>query len=481
MAGLLLLLSGTGLGVDLLRTGIPGFSPTRFDINSARHLANILSRACNQLTGLMVITVAFTVPLTANMYSLKFLEFFIRDRVNAAVLALAILVNLNNTFFNYFLKDDFIPVAFLHVELGALTLAFLLLLPYLYYVFRFLHPNTLLARLEEEIIRAFPSAGGHSGPLAVRRRSVAESLEHLANIAVRSVDRLDRNTAIETVRALEHVARSYGSQKERLPAAWFEAEASLFLSFSSKAVEELNATHSWVEMKLLSQLHQILGVAVPRMPDLTSAVAKVLRRFGLEPPARGDRSLRELTVEYFNTFVRRAITARDTRSVFILFDQYRILAEELNSEYPELVGEIANYFRYYGEVAREGQLTFVVEAIAHDLGALVQHAWATNAPNRESLLETFLRYDVETARLPGVKKAQALLASYFLLVGRPEPVARIRAQFRGLEKGFLQGLQEELLSVGREKYWEVNERRMNMDYVPEAQRQKVSEFFVSIV
>lgn len=480
MAALLLLLSGSGLALDLVRSGILLFDPTRFDIDAARNLTNIFSRACNQLTGVVFTTVSIAVPLTANMYSLKFLEFFIRDRVNAAVLTLAVVANLNNTVLSYFLKRDFVPLVSLHVQLGVVALAFSLLFPYLYYVFRFLHPNTLLERLEDEVNRHLQAACRRSGPQSAHRRAVAESLEHVANIAIRSVDRLDRNTAIESVLVLERVARTYWGLRDRLPSAWFEAETHLFLSFSSKAVEELNATRSWVEMKLLSQLHQILGVAVPRMHDLTSSVAKALRRLGLEPPARQDRSLRELTVEYFNTFIRRAITARDIRAVFILFDQYRILAEELNSEYPELVLEIAYYFRYYGEVAREGHLTFVVEAIAHDLGALVQHAWKTGASDREALLQAFLRYDAEMGILPGVKKAQALLASYFLAAGQAEPVAQIRSHFSGLETGFLRDIREDLLSVRREKYWEVNERRMNMDYVPEGQREKLREFFEAL-
>ncbi|HWW92499.1 MAG TPA: hypothetical protein VN375_03970 [Vicinamibacteria bacterium] len=480
MMSLLLLVSGSGLAIDLARSGVLSFRPASFDINAARHLANILSRASNQLTGVVFITVAFVVPLTANLYSLKFLEFFIRDPVNATVLTLAVLINLNNTVLNYLMKEDFVPIVSLHVEVGLVILGFSLLFPYLYYIFRFLHPSTLLTRLEEEIGRHLQGAGRRSSPLAAHRRGMAEGLEHVANIAIRSVDRLDRNTAIESVRVLERVAKAYGGLKSRLPPAWFEAEARLFLSFSSKAVEELNATQTWAEMKLFSQLHQILGVAVPRMPDLTSSVAKALRRLGLEASARQDESLRELTVEYFNTFVRRAITARDIRAVFILFDQYRILAEELNGEYPDLVLEIAGYFRYYGGVARENQLTFVVEAIAHDLGALVQDAWTAGAANREALLDVFLRYDGETGTLPGVKKAQALLAGYFLWAGKAEPVARIRASFRGLDKELLRSIREDLLSVRREKYWEVNERRINLDFVPEERREKVREFFESL-
>jgi len=34
-----------------------------------------------------------------------------------------------------------------------------------------------------------------------------------------------------------------------------------------------------------------------------------------------------------------------------------------------------------------------------------------------------------------------------------------------------------LLHIMREKYWEINERRMNIDYVPAPQREKLREFF----
>ena len=37
-------------------------------------------------------------------------------------------------------------------------------------------------------------------------------------------------------------------------------------------------------------------------------------------------------------------------------------------------------------------------------------------------------------------------------------------------------MRRELMAVRREKYWEVNERRMNMEYVPDAQRERLREF-----
>jgi len=122
-----------------------------------------------------------------------------------------------------------------------------------------------------------------------------------------------------------------------------------------------------------------------------------------------------------------------------------------------------------------------VEAVAHDLGDLVQHVWQTGTPNRTGLLEHFLHYDASARPpLPGVKKAHALLASYFLLSGEAEPAAQIRQSFAGLDPRFVGALKHDLLRITRENYWEVNERRMNIDYVPGTQRAKLREFFETL-
>jgi len=80
----------------------------------------------------------------------------------------------------------------------------------------------------------------------------------------------------------------------------------------------------------------------------------------------------------------------------------------------------------------------------------------------------------------GVKKAQAILASYFLRAGQAEPVAVIRRSFIGLDPAFLAEIKDDLFHIRREAYWEITERRANIHYVPDAQRVRLSEFFDSL-
>ena len=259
------LLSGVGLAVDLIRGGYPLMHLFQLTVTEGRQLNTVLARNYSQLLAVTFAMVSIAVPLTANMYSLKFLEFFIKDPVNAVVLVLMVFGGLNNALLTYALKDNFAPVFQLNFSLALVIVCSALLFPYLYYVFRFLHPHTLLDKLQEEIQGALRSARRHPQQAAHYHRAEAEGIEHIVNIAVRSVDRVDRTTAIESVYTLEKVANIYWSIKPDLPAGWFIAEPNLFLGFSSKAVAEFSANRTWVEMKLFSQMRQVLSASVPRM------------------------------------------------------------------------------------------------------------------------------------------------------------------------------------------------------------------------
>jgi hypothetical protein len=478
IAAVMLLFFASQLAASfIMQGGMPAFG-TPYDITDFRHVNNLYNRSLNQLTGVIFTTVAIAVPLTANMYSLKFLDFFLKDPVNAVALILVILTNATNTWTGYVSRTSYIPILEFEITTMLTLLCYALVFPYLYYIFRFLHPHTLLERLIAETGSYLARTVRRPQQARSLRPRMAASVEHIASIAERSVDRIDRNTAIESVAALDHVMRRYWSVKTHLPAGWFAADKSFFLGYSSAAIEDMTATRSWVEMKVFGQYFEVLKAATPRMPELTSAVAESLRMLGLEEAARSDPALRELVVEYFNTFVRLALTRRDVRSVFFVFNQYRHFAQEINSEAPDLVNEIAYYFRYYAQIARDMQLNFVVEAVAHDLGMLVQAAWAADAPNRQDLLAQFLDFDAQAAQpLPGVKKAQAILASYFLVNGHDAAAQQIREIFTQLDARFKRQIYMDLVHIKRDKYWEVNERRINIDYMPDDQREKLSEFF----
>ena len=476
IASSMIILVAASFAWDFVNLRISFSELLSFDVNQARHINNAFNRSLNQLIAVTFTMVAIAVPLTANMYSVKFLDIFVKDKINILVLALIVFANLNNTWVAFALKDQKMPLVQLQISFWLVLICFSILLPYLHYVFRFLHPDTLLRRLESEVRQSLAVAARKPARSASQRKVVAEAIEHISNIAIRSVERSDRATAVACILSLEDLARDYWMTGGELFDDWYQADQNLFSGFSSAALDELSTSKTWLEMKLFLQLRQIASAAVPKTHDVASAIARALRRLGAEKYVLAHPEIQELIMEYFNTIIRLAIVRKDARSCFTFFDHYRQFAESLNQHSPELALEIAYYFQYYGQVARDNSMPFISESVAHDLGLLVRHAWESGASNREKLLRRFAKYDAQ-APLVGVKKAQALLASYFLLRGLLPQVELIRENFVGLNPEILRTISDDLMHVKRKKYWEVNERRFNFDYVPDDQREKLREFF----
>jgi len=446
-----------------------------FTPDEARLLMTALNRSFNQLLAIILTAVAIAVPLTANTYSVKLLETFIGDAVNRTVLVAFVFGVCNNLWLHHVIGHGRLPHVQLAISLGMAFLYPALLVPYLYYVFRFLQPESLLARLSGELERTVLRAAADPGTVREAARDAQALVEHVGSVGIRSVDRSDRTTAVETVHTLRRCLERYRALKPRLPAFWAEAGREA----SGAHADDLPV---WLEARIFSEFRALLSSAVPRMHAATTAIADDTCALGLSPDAHQDGAIDGLVVEYFNTFVRLAINRKDVRSLFILFDRYRQYAAGICMEHPERALEIAFYFQYYARAAWDAGLGFAVETVAHDLASLVRYAWEHDAPNRAKLLERMLAFGREASPqpLPGVKKAEAILAGYFLLCGDDADAARIAEGFRGLDPAFVAALREDIRHVRREKYWEVTERRMNLDYAPPEQRAKVEEFFARL-
>ena len=173
-------------------TGYPLGRLSSLNANEAREFVNGLNVKLNQTLAVTFVAVGMAVPLTANMYSLKFLDFFVRNPVNLITLVFIVFANLSGLLVSYSLKSTVIPIFQIYLLLVLTAISLLILLPFLIYLFRFLHPNTLLNLLEKEA-RTCLKAILRSGEAGDHRKRIAETLEHIANISVRSVD---RSTAI---------------------------------------------------------------------------------------------------------------------------------------------------------------------------------------------------------------------------------------------------------------------------------------------
>ena len=76
-----------------------------------------------------------------------------------------------------------------------------------------------------------------------------------------------------------------------------------------------------------------------------------------------------------------------------------------------------------------------------------------------------------------MRKAQAKLASYYLSTGES---ARARAIFDDMAAESperLRSIRDEMLAITAKDFWEIVDRGANFDYLPQARKERLREFF----
>jgi hypothetical protein len=294
------------------------------------------------------------------------------------------------------------------------------------------------------------------------------------------------------IMALRRVAVAYLAHKRGLERSWFEIGAGLrgnpdFVAMAKDSVEELARGEIWLEWKAMRQLAEVFTEALKNMPEMAHVVAIEIRYIGEAALAASERGVLAMTVKFMNTFLRAALNARDVRSAYNVLNQYRQLAESMMRAPPAgltaTLEEIAGYFKYYAQLARGMGLGFVTETVAYDLCGLCETASDLGAPCHDRLLAVFLDIDKEPETtadekaLRGVRKAQAKLATHYLVRGAE---ARARAIFHDMaleSTDRLRSIRDEMLAITSKDFWEVVDRGANFDYLDDARKQKLREFF----
>jgi hypothetical protein len=181
------------------------------------------------------------------------------------------------------------------------------------------------------------------------------------------------------------------------------------------------------------------------------------------------------------------LNAQNIRTAYNILNQYRQLAERaLEMQQTALVADIAFFFKYYAQIAHNFDLGFVTETVAYDLATLCERAFDTQAPSHDTVLKLLLEVDKEPESqaqeksLRGVRKAQAKLASFYLVSKdkRGEAYARqIYEDMRDEQPERLRSICDELLRVESKDFWEVIDRGTNFDYVDATRKAQLKVFF----
>jgi hypothetical protein len=481
-------------GLDRVVTGGPPGAGSVLDFEPAL-IADALAGLAGMtaaVLGIVITVVSLLVQLTSERYT-GVAQMFLRDRANVAVMSYYVVTCCVGVFTSVSLHAELVPRATVLVILGATVIGLVIMLPYFMYVFRFLAPTSLVARIEQEAARAVRGAATETDPTALSdgQAPAIAALEELTDITSNSISSKDKIIASRAVDAIKDFVVGYLAVKQSAHAAWFQIGEGIrtnpdFVAMDPESLRELEQDHTWLEWKALRQYLGIYAEAQAEMPDINYLIAIDTRYVGEAALARRDRAVVELAFRFMNSYLRAALNARAVRTAYNVLNQYRKLVETMVREGEDAMALAGvRHMIYYGRTSYDLQLGFVTETVAYDVGALCElaHSLRPASSLDDAMLAMFLELDQplrarrQEAGLQGIRKAQLKLACYYLAVGADGEARRIAADVAGEDRERLRAIREQLERVDSKEFWEVIDRGRNFEYMPPRQRAQLGPFF----
>ncbi len=496
-ASIAVLSFGALFALDHFVTGGPGGKSDgplehylKFDQDHITDAVSSLGGMIAAVLGIVITVVSIVVQLSAERYH-GVAGMFMRDRINILAMGYYVVACVSGVMVSMSVHAEFAPRATLVGMMCATMFGLVLMAPYFAYVFWFLEPTNIIARIRSQALKSFKSgAGSHSAErIEVTQSEVLQALEELTDISSNSIEGKDKIIASGAVDAIKDFAVGYLKHKKKARDEWFALSPQIrknpdVVALDPEAREELVGRKTWVEWKAMRQFLGIYNEALAPMPDINHLIAIDTRYIGeAAADARDDEAI-QLTFRYMNSYLRATLNARNVRTAYNVLNQYRQLVEAMmRKSLGRSAAGAVEHLKYYGHVSYDMKLAFVTETIAYDMGNLCEVAHQLNLPEQDQVLKTFLELDRSSSRkseeqsLKGVRKAQVKLAAYYLMVDDRE---RARLIFRDMETDpseRLAAIRDELARVETKDFWEIVDRGRNFEFMPPEQKRAMDRFF----
>ena len=461
-----------------------------FDPSSITDAVSSLGGMIAAVFGIVITVVSLIVQLSADRYT-GVARLFLSDRLNLAVMGYYVIACVCGVWLSVSIHHDYVPRSALLGMILANTLGMVLMGPYFRYVFSFVEPMNIVAKIRSDAVKSTLAAFDASDREKTARAQAVTlgAMEELTDITSNSISGKDKIIASGAVDALKDFTLEYLKHKSKAPAGWFDIGQGIrenpdFVAMDPESLQDLEQRRTWVEWKVMRQYLGIYNEALAHMRDINYLVAIDTRYIGEAAAVAKDEELIQLVYRFMNSYLRATLNARDVRTAYNVLNQYRLLVESmLRQGSARAAVEGVRHMSYYGHVSFDLKLTFVTETVAYDVSTLCQIANELKLPEEEAMLKQFLELDrplrvssQETALL-GVRKAQVKLAAYYLSQGVEEKARLISKDMENELPERLVAIRRALENVTSKDFWEIIDRGRNFEYMPPGQRARLAEFF----
>jgi hypothetical protein len=445
--------------------------------------------------GIVITVVSLLVQLTSDRYT-GVARMFLRDRTNVAVMSFYVITCVVGVFLSLSLHSEFVPRATVLAMMIATGSGIVIMLPYFAYVFRFLEPVNLIARIQAEaaVDLRETSTARASKDLNAGQVHAITALEEMTDITSNSISGKDKIIASRSVDAIKDFVVDYLDIKHRVQPTWHHINEGIagnpdFVAMDPESLRDLEAAKTWLEWKALRQYLGIYAEAQSDMPDINYLIAIDTRYIAEAALAKKDKDVLDLSFRFMNSYLRAALNARAVRTAYNVMNQYRLMVESMiRGGAADMAITGVRHMIYYGRTSYDMQLGFVTETVAWDVAALCEFAHAQAgkaipADLDDKMLAMFLELDQplrvkrQESGLQGIRKAQIKLACYYLSVGAIDRARKIAKDMEGEDRERLWTIREQLVKVESKEFWEIIDRGRNFEFMPANQREQMDRFY----
>ncbi len=449
------------------------------DPTAAGGLLGLVGGAEGVVLSIVIVAVVFGIQTTSSRYSPRIIGIFTRNPLNALVLSFALASILYTFLVRSEVKATYTPMLSVVVAEVLALLNFAILLPYVSYIFEVMRAETLVESIMRRAKRELRSA---AKPRHARRHrdALMTSIAQVTDIAFGSIQLGDMPVCVLTIDVLGHfLADDYLTIKKGLAPDWFQVSHSEMPGASDQIVAEVNRAQTWFAYTIMSSFVDMVGLTPVHRKEAVHAIAVATRDAGIAAIEAGDSEVAELSMRFFNTYLRASINRTAPTFASGIMNEYRRFAIGALEWRPDLSVEAAAHLLRYGRHFDEAGMPATLGAAAEDVADLAIEARARDPQVSLRLARLLVRNLLDltpNARpigLNGMFKGVAKL-TFWAMAAEQKDIARVLVEgIAAAPPDFVDAALDRMESMQNGLFWEVNERVIAFDWVEQPLRAEI--------
>ena len=422
---------------------------------------------------IVIVVVVLGIQLTADRYSPRIIDIFVRDPLNGLVLALFLGSIIFTIVVSSEIKVDYVPRFSVGAATGLAVLDFAVLLPYVRYLFEIMRAETIIRSVRsraERDIRAAARGSEDRRP----RHDLRDTLEQIKDIALGSIQEGDTQVCLSAIEALRGlVVEEYLPLKKQMHSSWFAVDFTDMPGASEETIQHVDKTGNWLEHSVLADFVDLIGETPAFRKEVVHAIARASRSIGEAAVAQRDHDLVTTVTRFFNTYLRASMNQRSPTFAYPIMNQYRTFALHVRNARPDVVLDVAERLVGYGRSFDAAGMPFIVGTAAEDVAEMTTTVAPVDEAQARELAGLLSRTLTDVARVGtpmavnGVLKAVLKLLLWSIATERESLAEPLLGGVVALPADKVDSSLDRMERTTEEVFWEVSDRVVAFDWVEE--------------